>query len=89
MTLSTQVARLSSGAKRIRLLHSDPPAQLRTCASAMKVQALRAHESQLGAFDDWEEMVRGRAKEHGAPAGMEYAECFTTFTLRTPDESDD
>ena len=47
--------------------------------------SLGRHESQLGAFPDWEEMVRSHAKELGAPAGMQYAECFRTFSLRTED----
>jgi LmbE family N-acetylglucosaminyl deacetylase len=53
-----------------------------------KVQALGRHESQLGAFPDWEEMIRRRAKEYGAAAGMEYAECFKTFVLKDGDEED-
>jgi LmbE family N-acetylglucosaminyl deacetylase len=47
-----------------------------------KVRALGRHESQLGAFADWEDLIRRHAKELGAPAGMEYAECFRTFSLR-------
>jgi LmbE family N-acetylglucosaminyl deacetylase len=47
-----------------------------------KVRALGRHESQLGAFPDWEDMIRRHAKELGAPAGMEYAECFRTFSLK-------
>ena len=39
-------------------------------------------------------MIRRRAKELGAAGGVEYAECFTTFSLRNEereesDESDD
>jgi LmbE family N-acetylglucosaminyl deacetylase len=51
----------------------------------VKVEALGRHESQLGAFPDWEEEIRSRAKELGAGAGMEYAECFRTFSLRPED----
>jgi LmbE family N-acetylglucosaminyl deacetylase len=54
----------------------------------IKIQALGRHESQLGAFPEWEDMIRRRAKEYGATAGMEYAECFKTFTLKDDDESD-
>ena len=50
-----------------------------------KLRALGCHESQLGAFPDWEDMIRGIAKERGAGAGVEYAERFTTFTLREDD----
>jgi len=53
-----------------------------------KVRALGCHESQLGAFPDWEDMIRTIAKERGAPAGIEYAESFRTFSLRG-DEDDD
>jgi LmbE family N-acetylglucosaminyl deacetylase len=52
----------------------------------VKVRALSRHESQLGAFPDWEEMIRRRAKEFGAAAGMEYAECFKTFAFGNHDE---
>jgi len=51
----------------------------------LKLRALGCHESQLGAFPDWEDMIRGIAKERGAGAGVEYAERFTTFTLREDD----
>jgi len=51
----------------------------------LKMEALGRHESQLGAFPEWEEMVRSHAKELGAPAGMQYAECFRTFSLRSED----
>jgi LmbE family N-acetylglucosaminyl deacetylase len=51
----------------------------------LKVRALGCHESQLGAFPDWEDMIRGIAKERGADAGVEYAERFTAFTLRGDD----
>ena len=50
-----------------------------------KIAALGRHESQLGAFPDWEDMIRGIAKERGADAGVEYAERFTAFTLRGDD----
>ena len=51
----------------------------------LKLRALGCHESQLGAFPDWEDMIRGIAKERGAGAGVEYAERFTTFSLREDD----
>ena len=50
-----------------------------------KLRALGCHESQLGAFPDWEDMIRRHAKERGAASGIEYAECFTTFRLRGED----
>jgi LmbE family N-acetylglucosaminyl deacetylase len=48
-----------------------------------KIQALRCHKSQIGdePVDDW---IRARAKERGAPHGLEYAESFRTFKLREP-----
>jgi len=51
----------------------------------LKIRALGCHESQLGAFPDWEDMIRRFAKERGAAAGIEYAECFKTFALRGED----
>lgn len=46
-----------------------------------KVEALRCHASQI---HDWpiDEWVKARAKERGAPHGMEYAETFRTFRLK-------
>src|SRR6059036_1688341 len=46
----------------------------------LKVAALGRHESQLGAFPDWEDMIRRRAKEVGSAAGVEYAESFRSFS---------
>jgi LmbE family N-acetylglucosaminyl deacetylase len=48
-----------------------------------KIQALRCHKSQIGdePVDEW---IRARAKERGAPHGLEYAESFRTFKLREP-----
>jgi LmbE family N-acetylglucosaminyl deacetylase len=51
-----------------------------------KIRALGCHESQLGAFPDWEDMIRRYAKERGAPSGVDYAECFKTFRLRGDEE---
>jgi LmbE family N-acetylglucosaminyl deacetylase len=51
----------------------------------LKIRALGCHESQLGAFPEWEDMIRRFAKERGASAGIEYAECFKTFALRGED----
>ena len=50
-----------------------------------KIEALRCHKSQI---HDWpvDEWIRQRAKERGAPRGMEYAETFRTFRLREADE---
>ena len=50
-----------------------------------KIGALRCHKSQI---HDWpvDEWIRQRAKERGAPRGMEYAETFRTFRLREEDE---
>ncbi|MFN2543661.1 MAG: PIG-L deacetylase family protein [Actinomycetota bacterium] len=47
-----------------------------------KIRALGCHESQLGAYPDWQELIRRMGKERGAPAGVEYAECFKTFNLK-------
>jgi LmbE family N-acetylglucosaminyl deacetylase len=46
-----------------------------------KIEALRCHKSQIHDWpvDDW---IRQRAKERGAPEGLEYAETFRTFRLR-------
>ena len=46
-----------------------------------KIEALRCHESQIR---DWpvDEWVKARAKDRGAPHGMEYAETFRTFRLK-------
>jgi LmbE family N-acetylglucosaminyl deacetylase len=46
-----------------------------------KIEALRCHKSQI---HDWpvDEWIRSRAKERGAPNGVEYAETFRTFRLR-------
>jgi LmbE family N-acetylglucosaminyl deacetylase len=46
-----------------------------------KIEALRCHGSQI---HDWpvDEWIRARAKERGAPEGIEYAESFRTFRLR-------
>jgi LmbE family N-acetylglucosaminyl deacetylase len=50
-----------------------------------KIAALRCHASQI---HDWpvDEWIRARAKERGAERGMEYAESFRTFRLRTDEE---
>jgi LmbE family N-acetylglucosaminyl deacetylase len=50
-----------------------------------KIEALRRHASQIG---DWpvDEWIRKRAKERGAPRGLEYAEAFRTFRLREEEE---
>jgi len=55
---------------------------------ATKVEALRCHKSQI---HDWpvEEWIRQRAKERGAPRGIEYAETFRTFRLREPEVETD
>jgi len=53
-----------------------------------KLQALGCHESQLGEFPDWQDMIRRMAKERGAVVGMEYAESFRTFVLRGDDEEE-
>jgi LmbE family N-acetylglucosaminyl deacetylase len=46
-----------------------------------KIEALRCHASQI---HDWpvDEWIHARAKERGAPEGIEYAESFRTFRLR-------
>jgi LmbE family N-acetylglucosaminyl deacetylase len=46
-----------------------------------KIEALRCHKSQI---HDWpvDEWIRARAKERGAPQGLQYAESFRTFRLR-------
>jgi LmbE family N-acetylglucosaminyl deacetylase len=46
-----------------------------------KIQALQCHKSQI---HDWPvgDWIRSRAKERGAPQGIEYAESFRTFRLR-------
>jgi len=50
-----------------------------------KIQALRSHKSQIHDWpvDDW---IRQRAKERGAPRGLEYAEAFRTFRLRQAED---
>jgi len=50
-----------------------------------KIEALRCHKSQI---HDWpvDEWIRARAKERGAPKGLEYAETFGTFRLRQADD---
>ena len=50
-----------------------------------KVKALQCHASQI---HDWpvEEWIRARAKERGAPHGMQYAESFRTFKLWRDEE---
>jgi LmbE family N-acetylglucosaminyl deacetylase len=47
----------------------------------VKIRALYCHKSQL---HDWpvDEWIRSRAKERGAPQGLQYAESFKTFRLR-------
>jgi LmbE family N-acetylglucosaminyl deacetylase len=49
-----------------------------------KIEALRCHKSQI---HDWpvDEWIRRRAKERGAPRGLDYAESFRTFRLREED----
>ncbi len=49
-----------------------------------KIEALRCHKSQIHDWpvDDW---IKTRAKERGAPNGIEYAETFRTFRLRERD----
>jgi LmbE family N-acetylglucosaminyl deacetylase len=51
----------------------------------VKIEALRCHRSQI---HDWpvDEWIRARAKECGAQQGMEYAESFRTFKLRTDED---
>ena len=51
----------------------------------LKIEALRCHKSQIHDWpvDDW---IRERAKERGAAGGMEYAESFRTFRLKTDEE---
>jgi LmbE family N-acetylglucosaminyl deacetylase len=46
-----------------------------------KIDALRCHKSQI---HDWpvDEWVKARAKDRGAPHGLEYAETFRTFRLK-------
>jgi LmbE family N-acetylglucosaminyl deacetylase len=46
-----------------------------------KIEALRCHRSQIHdePVDEW---IKSRAKERGAPRGLEYAESFRTFRLR-------
>jgi LmbE family N-acetylglucosaminyl deacetylase len=51
----------------------------------VKIRALGCHESQLGAYPEWEDLLRRMAKQRGASAGVEYAECFTTFSLKSDD----
>jgi LmbE family N-acetylglucosaminyl deacetylase len=50
-----------------------------------KIEALGRHESQLGAFPDWQDLIRRLGKERGAAAGLEYAEAFKTFVLKGDD----
>jgi LmbE family N-acetylglucosaminyl deacetylase len=47
----------------------------------LKIEALRCHASQIHdrPIDEW---IRRRAKERGAPEGLEYAESFRTFRLK-------
>jgi LmbE family N-acetylglucosaminyl deacetylase len=54
----------------------------------VKIEALRCHKSQI---HDWpvDEWVRRRAKERGAPRGLEYAESFRTFRLQDRDENEE
>ncbi len=49
-----------------------------------KIEALRCHKSQI---HDWpvDEWIRRRAKERGAPRGLDFAESFRTFRLREED----
>jgi LmbE family N-acetylglucosaminyl deacetylase len=55
-----------------------------TDAIETKIEALRCHKSQVHdePVDEW---IRRRAKERGAPRGLEYAESFRTFRLREDD----
>lgn len=49
----------------------------------LKIQALRAHESQIdGRTDELEGMVREWARATGEPKGIPYAEAFKYFKLR-------
>ena len=54
----------------------------------VKIEALRCHKSQI---HDWpvDEWIRRRAKERGAPRGLEYAESFRTFRLQERDEDEE
>jgi LmbE family N-acetylglucosaminyl deacetylase len=54
----------------------------------LKIEALRCHKSQI---HDWpvDEWIRRRAKERGAPRGLEYAESFRTFRLQERDEDEE
>ncbi|MBI4260627.1 MAG: PIG-L family deacetylase [Actinobacteria bacterium] len=54
----------------------------------VKIEALGRHRSQLAGFPA-EELVRDRARELGARAGMEYAEGFRTFALVRPDDGEE
>jgi LmbE family N-acetylglucosaminyl deacetylase len=51
----------------------------------VKIAALRCHASQI---HDWpvDEWIRKRARERGAAGGMEYAESYRTFRLKTDEE---
>ncbi len=47
-----------------------------------KLSALRAHVSQHGETDDLDGRVRGRARDEGAPLGIEAGESYAVIDLR-------
>lgn len=53
-----------------------------------KLEALRAHESQLGDWD-LEEPIRTWASETGQKVGFEYAEAFRLITLKREEEDEE
>jgi LmbE family N-acetylglucosaminyl deacetylase len=52
-----------------------------TAVLEKKVSALRAHESQVSNWENWEEGFRKRMREIGEKAGYEYAEGFKRIKI--------
>ena len=70
--------------KEIYLWGSDQPNVVVDISDTIgdKVEALKAHESQVGATSDLEERIRTRAAQVAEPAGLRYGEAFRRIVMR-------
>ncbi|MGE5254897.1 MAG: PIG-L deacetylase family protein [Planctomycetaceae bacterium] len=70
--------------KRVLLFATDQPDFWVDIGGTMekKIAALGKHQSQVVQWPKWEEWMRRRAQDAGAPRGLNYAEAFKRLILR-------
>lgn len=70
--------------KRVLLFASDHPDFWVDIEGTIekKISALGHHRSQVKRWPNWEEWMRKRAQDAGAPQGLKYAEAFKRLVLR-------